>query len=125
MRTLATKPRGWDAAVAAAILLLAGALALLLFLPRVSAPVSVQIYQNGALLYELPLNVDTELVIGGDYENTVTIHDGTVAVTHATCPGEDCVHTGPQSRAGRSIVCLPNRIEIRLVGEADVDIVVH
>ena len=34
MRTLATKPCGWDAAVAAAILLLAGALALLLFLAR-------------------------------------------------------------------------------------------
>ena len=88
MRTLATKPRGWDAAVAAAILLLAGALALLLFLPRASAPVSVQIYQNGALLYELPLNVDTELVIGGDPSDASVLADDAINnVVHVSLIG--------------------------------------
>ena len=35
------------------------------------------------------------------------------------CPGQDCVHSGAVSRAGQSIVCLPARIVVELVGAAD------
>ena len=82
---------------------------------------NVLIFQNGSLIYDLPLEKDAVLVIGGEYENTIEIHDNTVSITHSTCPGEDCVHTGKISSAGRSIVCLPNRVEIRLTNASDVD----
>ena len=48
-----------------------------------------------------------------------------VRVTQSDCPTQDCVHTGQISRAGQSIVCLPARIVITLVGtNADYDVIV-
>ena len=44
---------------------------------------------------------------------------GAVSVTQSDCPGQDCVHSGAVSRAGQSIVCLPARIVVELVGAAD------
>ena len=39
-----------------------------------------------------------------------------ICVVESDCPTQDCVHTGEISRAGQSIVCLPARIIIQLVG---------
>ena len=48
-----------------------------------------------------------------------------VRVTQSDCPTQDCVHTGQISRAGQSIVCLPARIVITLVGTStDYDVIV-
>ncbi len=47
-----------------------------------------------------------------------------VRVTHSDCPTQDCVHTGQISKAGQSIVCLPARIVITLVGtNTDYDVI--
>ena len=85
----------------------------------------VMIYQDGSLIRELSLGTDTEVVIGGDYENVVTIKDGKAAITKSDCPGTDCVHSGWIHEAGRSIVCLPNRVELRIEGVSEVDFVVR
>ncbi|MBQ8917117.1 MAG: NusG domain II-containing protein, partial [Oscillospiraceae bacterium] len=45
-------------------------------------------------------------------------------IAQSTCPGEDCVHSGWISSPGRSVVCLPNRVEIRITGSSEVDFVV-
>ena len=63
--------------------------------------------------------------IGGAYINRVEVRDGRIAIVDSDCPGEDCVHSGWISRPGRSIVCLPNRLEIRVTGTSDVDFVVR
>ena len=85
----------------------------------------VSIYQDGALVKELSLDSDTEVVIEGEYENVVTVKDGKVAITKSDCPGTDCVHSGWIHGAGRSIVCLPNRVELRIEGASEVDFVVR
>ena len=85
----------------------------------------VMIYQDGSLIRELSLETDTEVVIEGDYENVVTIKDGKTAITRSDCPGTDCVHSGWIHEAGRSIVCLPNRVELRIEGTSEVDFVVR
>ena len=85
----------------------------------------VMIYQDGSLIRELSLGTDTEVVIEGDYENVVTIKDGKAAITRSDCPGTDCVHSGWIHEAGRSIVCLPNRVELRIEGTSEVDFVVR
>lgn len=84
----------------------------------------VQIYQDGKLLQELPLQSSRTIELTGQYHNTVVIREGRAAITEADCPGEDCVHSGWISSPGRSIVCLPNKVEIRIVGASDVDFVV-
>jgi len=97
----------------------------LLFLPTSnSGGEVVQIYQDGELIRELPLTAEELVEITGKYENTVEVHNGSVAMIRSTCPGEDCVHSGRISRAGRSLVCLPNGVEIRIIGSADIDFVV-
>ena len=85
----------------------------------------VMIYQEGKLIQELSLEKDTEFVIEGDYENVVTVKDGKAAITKSDCPGTDCVHSGWIHEAGRSIVCLPNRVELRIEGASEVDFVVR
>ena len=86
---------------------------------------SAQIYLDGKLVKTVSLTQDQEFSVDGDYRNTITVKNGRIAVTHSDCPGKDCVGCGWQSVSGRSLVCLPNRMEIRIVGKAtDVDFVV-
>lgn len=113
---------------AIALVLLIAAATLVAFLPKGSADERsvVQIRQDGSLIQELPINIDQEFIISGSYENIVCISGGRVSITQSDCPGTDCVHSGWISTPGRSIVCLPNRVEVRIVGTAsDVDFVVR
>ena len=114
-----------DLLAVVATLLLAAAV-FFLFLPRESgAPAVAEIYLDGQLIYQLPLDTPAEVEVSGDYHNTVTVRDGKISVTASDCPGEDCVHSGAVGTSGRSIVCLPNRLEIRVVSApGDVDFVV-
>jgi len=115
-------PRKGDLLAAAAVLLLALGITLLLLVRASRADRTfVQIYRDGELVKEVSLQTEQSFSVSGDYTNTVTVKDGKIAVTHSDCPGADCVHSGWISRAGQSIVCLPNRTEIRLVGEKTED----
>ena len=97
------------------------------FLPRSAANENAvaQIYMDSSLVRELPLDVDTSLTIEGDYQNTIVVSGGSISISASTCPGGDCVHSGAIWAPGRSIVCLPNRVEIRISGAGDVDFVVR
>ena len=85
----------------------------------------VQIRQDGHLMKELSLETDAVFQIEGEYTCIVTVSGEKVAITESDCPGRDCVHSGWISKAGRSIVCLPNRLEVRISGTSDVDFVVR
>ena len=114
--------RKGDILALAAVLALAAAV-FALFLPARSGDAAgVEIYQNGERLRCFPLNADRQFTVTGDYTNVVTISGGKVAITESNCPGGDCVSCGWASSAGRSIVCLPNGVEIRIVGaQSEVD----
>ncbi len=85
---------------------------------------TVQVYRDNVLIRELPLNTDAEFEVSGEYVNRIVVQGGRVCIGDSDCPGSDCVHSGWIDRGGRSIVCLPNRVEIRISGESDVDFVV-
>lgn len=112
--------------LAVGAVLLAAVLVFVLFLPRSGdTGAYAQVYQGGKLLLTLPLDEDQQIPVTGDYCNTITVKDGKIAITESDCPGEDCVGIGWIHRPGKSIVCLPNGLEIRVVGsDADVDLVV-
>ncbi len=97
-----------------------------LFLPKQQGAASwAEVYRDGKLICRVALAEEQEFTVSGRYRNTVTVRDGKIAVTASDCPGEDCVGCGWQDGVGRSIVCLPNGLEIRVVaGRADVDAVV-
>ena len=113
--------------ILAIVLVLALALTVAIcFLPKSSQSANqAEIYHDGVLVKTLDLSVSQEFVVEGDYTNTITVKDGKISVTASDCPGEDCVHSAPIHSAGRSIVCLPNSVEVRVTAQtSDVDFVV-
>ena len=114
--------RKGDAVAAAGVVL--AALALLgwmLLGPGETAGAAAKIYQDGRLIRQVSLSGEETFELTGPYRNVVTVREGKIAITESNCPGEDCVHSGWISRPGRSVVCLPNRVEIRVEGSANVD----
>lgn len=104
-----------DLAAAAGILLAAAGLSLL-FLHTNTRAATVEIRQNGVLIDTLPLSQNQKIAVEGIYANMIVVENGAVFMESSTCPGEDCVHSGKITQAGQSIVCLPNRVEVRLTG---------
>ncbi len=87
------------------------------------SPAVAQIYLEGQLIREIPLSRDERFSVTGACTNVITVSGGKIAVTASDCPGKDCVHRGWISGGGESIVCLPNKMEIRLTGAGTVDAV--
>lgn len=112
--------------VAIAVVVVLAVLVALLFLPKsAQSAACVEIYHDGKLVKTLSLRENSTYTLKGDYTNVIAVEDGKVSITSSDCPGEDCVHSGRISAAGRSIVCLPNGVEVRIVGKNDdVDFIV-
>ena len=76
------------------------------------------VYVNGQRQASYPLSKDAEILLehdNGSY-NLLIIADGKADVTDAGCPDKICVHMRPIQYDGESIICLPNRLEIRIEG---------
>lgn len=83
---------------------------------------TVVVYREGKKIQELPLNDDGEILIENNYTNKLEVKNGKAAIVESDCPGMDCVHSGWIKEKGRSLVCLPNRVEIRIEGEAESEV---
>ena len=96
------------------------------FLPKdASTHASVEIYLNAQKIQTVDLAKDQTFTVTDRYTNEITVSNGKIAITHSDCPGEDCVHSGAIHSSGRSLVCLPNEVEVRVVNaQSDVDFVV-
>lgn len=67
---------------------------------------------DGMERYRYSLYVDRELQI--DDTNTLVIKDGAADMISADCPDQICVKHSPISRAGESIICLPNKVVVTI-----------
>lgn len=112
--------------LAVALVAVTAVIVMLCFLPGSNDPAAVaQIYLDGKLVKTVPLSKNRTFIVADQYSNEITVKDGAISFTASTCPGQDCVHSGSIHSTGRSLVCLPNRVEIRVVSaDADVDFVV-
>ena len=108
----------------AALLILCGGLSIPLLLPG-EASTHAEITSQGKLLKTVDLRIDQEFTVetpeGGT--NTITVAEGKIAVTQANCPDHYCMQRG-YCNSGTEIVCLPNRLVIRFLGEQTIDAVV-
>jgi hypothetical protein len=69
-------------------------------------------------VYKGNLSEERKVTIHGAYGDVrIQIHDGRVAVVHAECPNKVCVRTGWRGLAGETIICVPNRLVIRILGD--------
>jgi hypothetical protein len=73
---------------------------------------------DGVVTQEYPLNkdltVDIKGVNGGT--NHLVIKDGYADVTEASCPDKICVKSRKINKTGESIICLPNKVVVKIVG---------
>ena len=105
-----------DVFLIAALLILAGGLALFLLLTRQGGGL-VRVQIGGETVMELPLDQDARIVLGeGGHTNTLVIEDGAAQVTAADCPDQVCVRHGAIRYAGESIVCLPHKLVVSIEG---------
>lgn len=91
---------------------------------RGDANQTAEVSLNGAWVMTLDLTEDNVYPIENeDAYNVLTVQDGKIAVTAASCMSQDCVHQG-WSDHGAPIVCLPNRLVITFRDSGGVDAVV-
>ncbi len=69
--------------------------------------------------YEITQNIKTTIKTGkdGEYENVLVIKDGKAFVESANCPDKVCVGHNAISFVGETIVCLPHKVVIEIVGD--------
>ena len=96
----------------------AACIALSLPLLRTEQARFAKITSRGETVKTVDLLIDQEFTVDG--KNTVTVKDGKIAVTWASCPDHYCMKRGFCS-GGTDIVCLPNRLVISFLGEQEVD----
>ena len=111
--------------LAIGLVLCLAAAVFLCFLPGSEPAAYAEIYLDGQLYKTVSLTEDQTLLLTAQYISEITVHSGAISFTSSNCPGEDCVHSGSIHSPGLSLVCLPNRVEIRVIsGQPDVDFVV-
>lgn len=81
----------------------------------------VRVYRENLLLYEGPLSFSCEKVFAGENGNynVLVVRDGYADMTEASCPDKICVNHRKISRNGQTIVCLPNRLIVKIENEQE------
>lgn len=83
---------------------------------------SFEISVGGKVYGTYSLSDDTRIDVDGLC--VVCVKDGSVYVESSMCKGGDCVHHKPINKSGQSIICLPNSVVIRVLGDAEADAVI-
>ncbi|MFV0343977.1 MAG: NusG domain II-containing protein [Anaerocolumna sp.] len=112
-----------DIKLIAIILVLAVAGMIFMFLTqkpgdKVIVIVDGEIYKEYSLNKDL--SVDIEGVNGGI--NHLVIEEGHADVTDADCPDKLCVNQKQIDKNGETIVCLPNKVIVKVISETESEI---
>ena len=98
------------------LLLVIACVCLFLFIPREPGE-NVEVFVDGKQVAVYPLSRDTTQIIEGvGGTDMLVIREGEAMIEQATCPDCLCVKSGRISRAGQCIICLPNRVSVRISG---------
>lgn len=101
-----------------AVLLAAGLMLSALTLRSGGEGGSVVVTVAGETYGRYSLSEDREITVERDgHLNKITIKDGAVQMSEANCRNQLCVRQGTISKANETIVCLPNRIVVRIEGK--------
>ena len=117
------KTKTWIIIFAVTLALCLGS-SFLLLVPKGTATMA-QINSQGQLVKTVNLRNDQTFTIeteNGGY-NVITVQDGKIAVTEASCPDHYCMMRG-FCNSGTDIVCLPNKLTIHFMADRIVDAMV-
>lgn len=85
----------------------------------------VEVTVDGEVLGTYRLDQDQTVQI--QKTNVLVIENGKADMTDANCPDQLCVHQKAISKSGETIVCLPNKVIVTIIGaeESAEDVVVQ
>ena len=106
-----------DVIVIVAILLFSSALLLFMKLSQKEGAFAV-VEINGAVVAEYSLAQSGEYPLNNG-TNVLVIENGVAYLNYSSCPDHTCENTGKIKHVGETIVCLPNRLTITIVGTSD------
>ncbi|MGI6240239.1 MAG: NusG domain II-containing protein [Christensenellales bacterium] len=98
-----------------------GAAAIVIMQPRGDAAMA-ELYVAGESIWSCPLDSAGEYRAGNVL---VEVAGGRARIAHSDCRDQTCVNMGWISRAGQSVVCLPNKLSVVLTGEDALDAVLE
>lgn len=85
-----------------------------------------EVYYGDKLITTINLNIDGEYVVDGELGDVVLeVKDKMIRVKEENSPKHICSKEGFIGDSFRTLICLPNRIIIKIVGESEVDGVVY
>lgn len=115
------KTKYWVALLAMVFILCLG-LSIPLLLTNEDAQYA-EIISDGKTVTVVDLSIDQSFSVSTpDGTNSITVKGGKIGVTQASCPDHYCMDRGMCS-SGAQIVCLPNKLIIRFIGQQTVDMV--
>lgn len=103
-------------------LLLISAISLTIWLSLRHPGEFVRVEADGEHIADYSLSHDAEYSLMGG-TNVLVIEGGAAYMKSADCPDRTCVNMGRVRYTGESIVCLPNKITVRVMGSGGVDLV--
>lgn len=81
---------------------------------------NIEIYVDNKLYKTYSIDDEEKLKIESeDGYNIVKIHDHGVEIIEASCPDKVCVNSGFITKPSESIVCLPNKVHIKITTHND------
>ena len=83
-----------------------------------------QIISHGQIVRTVDLRINQEFTVMSENGfNVISVKDGAIGVSAASCPDHYCMKRG-YCNTGTEIVCLPNRMTIRFLGQQEIDVVI-
>lgn len=106
-----------DIIVIASILLASLSLLLILNLTKKEGALAV-VEIDGQVVAEYPLYKEGVFSLNGG-TNVLVVEGGTAYLNYSSCPDHTCENIGKIRYVGETIVCLPNKVTITIIGDAE------
>ena len=102
--------------IAAILAVVALAAVALLLLRGEGSTVTVEVDRQIIGTYSLAIDRVVDITTDDGEMNRLVIRDGKAFMESATCPDGVCVSHRPISREGETIVCLPHKVVVTVIG---------
>ena len=106
-----------DIIVVASLLALSLLILLMISLTKVEGAYA-EITVDGNTIGKYSLAIDNTYSLNGG-TNTLVIQNGEAYIRDSNCPDHICENTGKIKHVGQTIICLPNRLTVTIIGESD------
>lgn len=105
-------------------IILFGSIAAIFIMDRSGGGARTAVIRCGDVRYELALDKDGLFRLDG-IDAEFEVKNGKIRLTNASCPDKTCEKTGYIGSPGQSIICVPGKITVAVVGsDESVDVTV-